>query len=102
MSKKYYYFSIRRMQLMHFDIRRIQLVVSCKEPRIKVKFLKAGFPRNVIETLLIPFNNVDGEIIITRWFFDKRKTVVINLPFSNKNENSSKKVMRKVRVFYKW
>ena len=52
MSKKYYYFSIRRMQLMHFDIRRIQLVVSCKEPRIKVKFLKAGFPRNVIENTI--------------------------------------------------
>ena len=52
--------------------------------RIKAKFLNAGFPHKVIESTI-------EELMIPRWLFDERKTIVINLPFSNKNEHFSKK-----------
>ena len=58
--------------------------------RIKAKFLKAGFPHKVIENTINNFNNVDEELMIPRWLFDERKTIAINLPFSNKNEHFSK------------
>ena len=64
--------------------------------RIKVKFLNAGFPHKVIESTITYFNNVDEEPMIPRWLFDERKTIAINLPFSNKNEHFSK-VLREVR-----
>ena len=52
--------------------------------RIKAKFLNAGFPHKVIESTINNFNNVDEELMIPRWLFDERKTIAINLPFSNK------------------
>ena len=55
--------------------------------RIKTKFLNAGFPYKVIENTINNFNNVDEELMIPRWLFDERKTIKINLPFSNKNEH---------------
>ena len=69
--------------------------------RIKAKFLKAGFPHKVIENTINNFNNVDNELKIPRWLFDERKTIAINLPFSNKNEHFSKKFCQKL-VLYKW
>ena len=50
--------------------------------RIEAKFLEAGFPHKV--------NNVDEEFVIPRWLLDERKTIAINLSFSNKNEHFSK------------
>ena len=41
--------------------------------RIKAKFLNAGFPHKVIERTINNFNNVDEELIITRWLFDEEK-----------------------------
>ena len=55
--------------------------------RTKTKFLNAGFPHKVIENAINNFNNVDEELMIPRWLFDERKTIAINLPFSNKNEH---------------
>ena len=67
--------------------------------RIKAKVFKAGFPHKVIENTINNFNNVDEELVIPRWFFNERKTVMINLPFSNKNGHFSKKFCKKL-VFY--
>ena len=55
--------------------------------RIKAKFLKAGFPRKVIGNTINNLKNVDEEVMIPRCFFDERKAVAINWPFSNKNEH---------------
>ena len=70
--------------------------------RIKAKLFKAGFPHKVIENTINNFNNIDVELMIPRWLFDERKTFAINLSFSNKNKHFSKKVLREVRVLYKW
>ena len=64
--------------------------------RIKAKFLNAGFPHKVIESTINNFNNVDEELMIPRWLFDERKTIAINLPFSNKNKHFSKKFWEKL------
>ena len=37
--------------------------------------------------------------MIPRWFFDERKTVVINLPFSNKNEHFSRTFCKKLEFY---
>ena len=57
--------------------------------------MKARFPHKVIENTVNNFNNVDEEFMIPRWLFDERKTVLINLPFSNKNEHFSEKFCEK-------
>ena len=62
--------------------------------RIKAKFSKAGFPKKDIENTINNFNNVDKELMMPRWLFDERKTIQINLSFSNKNEHFSKKFAR--------
>ena len=67
--------------------------------RIKAKFLNAGFARKVIESTINNFNNVDEELMIPRWLFDERKTIAINLPFSNKNEHFSKKFCEKLEFY---
>ena len=67
--------------------------------RIKAKFSKAGFPHKIIENTINNFNNVDEELMIPRWLFDERKTIAINLPFSNKNEYFSKKFCEKLEFY---
>ena len=37
--------------------------------------------------------------MIPRWFFDERKTIAINLPFSNKNERFSKKFCENLEFY---
>ena len=39
------------------------------------------------------------KLMILRWFFNERKIVVINLPFSNKNEDFSKKLFEKLDYY---
>ena len=58
--------------------------------RIKAKFLKAGFPHKFIENTINNFDNIDEELMIPRLLFDERKTVVVSLLFSNKNEHFPK------------
>ena len=68
-------------------------------PRIRAKFLKASFPPKVIENTINNFNNIDKELMIPRWLFDERKPIVINLPFSSKNEHFSKKFCEKLEFY---
>ena len=37
--------------------------------------------------------------MIPRWLFDKRETVAINLPFSNKNEHFWKKFCEELKFY---
>ena len=67
--------------------------------RIKAKFLNAGFPHKVIESTIYNFTDVDEELVIPRWLFDKRKTIAINLAFLNKNEHFSKKFCEKLEFY---
>ena len=79
--------------------RKISSNFQLETARIKAKFSKAGFPHKVIENTINNFNNVDEELVIPRWFFDERKTIAINLPFSNKNEHFSKKFCEKLEFY---
>ena len=63
--------------------------------------MKDGFPHKVIENTINNFNNVDKELMIPGWLFDERKTVAINLHFSNKNEQLELELEPEVRVLYK-
>ena len=74
--------------------RKISSNFQLKTARIKAKFSKAGFPHKVIENTINNFNNVDEELMIPRRLFDERKTIAINLLFSNKNEYFSKSFAR--------
>ena len=65
--------------------KKISSNFQSKIARIKAKFLNAGFPYKVIESTINNFNNADEELMIPKWLFDERKTIVNNLPFSNKN-----------------
>ena len=79
--------------------RKISSNFQLETARIKAKFSKAGFPHKVIENTINNFNNVDKEFMIPRWLFDKRKTIAINLPFSNKNEHFSKTFCEKLEFY---
>ena len=79
--------------------RKISSNFRLEVARIKAKFSKAGFPHKVIENTINNFNNVDEELMIPRWLFDERKTIAINLPFSNKNEHFSKKFCEKLEFY---
>ena len=83
-----------------FDTRKIQLMVSSTEPRKIPQIsnqrqleLKQSFWKLVFHTIN-NVNNVDKELLIPWWLFDERKTVAINLPFSEKNEHFSKNFAR--------
>ena len=79
--------------------RKISSNFQLETARIKAKLSKAGFPHKVIENTINNFNNVDEELMIPRWLFDERKTIAINLPFSNKNEHFSKKFCEKLDFY---
>ena len=67
--------------------------------RTESKFLKAGFPHKVIGNTINNFSNVDKELMIRKLLFDERKTISINLPFSNRSEHFSKKFCDKLEVY---
>ena len=79
--------------------RKISSNFQLETVRIKAKFSNAGFPHKIIENTINNFNNVDEELMIPRWLFDERKTIAINLPFSNKNEHFSKKFCEKLEFY---
>ena len=79
--------------------RKISSNFQFETARIKAKFSKAGFPHKVIENTINNFNNVDEELMIPRWIFDERKAIAINLPFSNKNKQFSKKFCEKLEFY---
>ena len=53
----------------------------------------------VTENTINNFHSVDKELMMPKWLFDERKTVEINLPFSNKNEYFSKKFCKKLEFY---
>ena len=53
----------------------------------------------VTENTINNFHSVDEELMMPKWLFDERKTVEINLPFSNKNEYFSKKFCKKLEFY---
>ena len=53
----------------------------------------------VTENTINNFHSVDEELMMAKWLFDERKTVEINLPFSNKNEYFSKKFCKKLEFY---
>ena len=64
--------------------------------------MKFGFPHKIIENTINNFNNVAKELMIPRWLFGQIKTVVIDLPFSNKSEHFSKKLCEKLEFYANW
>ena len=66
--------------------------------RIKGNFLKAGSPHRVIKNTINKFNNGDKKLITPKWYFEERKAVAMNLPFSNKNEHFENDGLEEVKV----
>ena len=58
--------------------RKIASSFQSETARTKAKFLKAVFLGNFIVKAINNFNNADEELVIPKWFFNERKTVVIN------------------------
>ena len=79
--------------------RKISSNFESETVRTKAKLLKAVSAHNIIENTINNFSNVDEEYMILRWLLDERKTVAINLPFSNKTEHFSKKFCEKLESF---
>ena len=67
--------------------------------RIKTKFLHAGYPVNFINDTFFRFNEEKEELLITKWFFDETKLVVIRLPFASRNERFSERFISKLQTF---
>ena len=91
-----------RKKAVNGELHRAKKISSnfqSERARIKAKFLNAGFPHKVIESTINIFNNVDEELMIPKWLFDERKTIAINLPFSNKNEHFSKIFFEKLEFY---
>ena len=57
--------------------RKIASNFQSEAARIKAKILKTAFAHKVIENTINNFNNVYEELLIPRWLFGERKTVVI-------------------------
>ena len=55
--------------------------------RIKIKYLQARFPINVINDVICRFNQEQDNVLIRQWLFGKRKECLITLPFAPANEN---------------
>ena len=66
---------------------------------VKGKVLKASLPRKVIESTINNFNNAGEELMIPRYVFCDRKTIVINLPLWNENQHFSKKFCKKLEYY---
>ena len=52
----------------------------------------------VIKNTINKFNNGDKKRITPKWYFEERKAVAMNLPFSNKNEHFENDGLEEVKV----
>ena len=57
--------------------------------RIKKKFLHAGYPVKFISDTFFIFNTEREELLIPKWLFDEKKSVVVRLPFTPNIEKFS-------------
>ena len=79
----------------------MQLIASCKEPRKFPQILNQRQPElkyRVIKNTINKFNNGDKKLITPKWYFEERKAVAMNLPFSNKNEHFENDGLEEVKV----
>ena len=87
-----------KKNLINGELRRtkkIALNFQSETARVKTKFLKVGFPRKVVENTITNFKNAGEELMILRWFFDERITVVMKI------EKFIKNLLQKFRLSYK-
>ena len=71
------------------------MVLNFKVKRITKKFLSAGFPKNFFRNTIEYFNKGKTNYIIPKWLFDKRKLIILRLPFSESNEKFTKSLIQK-------
>ena len=81
------------------ELRKFRQIFNQRQLELKQSFRTLVFHIRSLKTLSIISNNVDEELMITRWLFDEKKTIAINLPFSNKNEHFSKKFCGKLEFY---
>ena len=61
--------------------KRIALDFDKEIETIKSKYVNTGYRKYVIENTIKNFNTKNVELIIPPWLFNKRKRVIIRLPF---------------------
>ena len=54
--------------------------------KIKIQYLQAVLPVNVINDVIRIFNQVIDEVLTPQWLLDKRAECLIRLPFDPANE----------------
>ena len=67
--------------------------------RIRLKFIKAGYPFKFIESVIRNFQYDDDEIIIPQWLFQEKKEVYVRIPFCQKNEKYVYRFIKKLESF---
>ena len=92
-------FKVKLFVSIHIFRTMLQVKSSFKTRYITIKFKKVVFHIRSLKNTINNFINVDEELMIPRWLFDERKTVVINLPFSNKNEHFPKTFCEKLESY---
>ena len=67
--------------------------------RIKIKYLQAGFPIDIMNDVFRTFNQEKDEVLTPQWLFDDRKDCLIRLSFAPANEKFVKSFINKLEIF---
>ena len=79
---------------------KISSSFNAEVDRIRHKFLKVGFPKRFIESVIKDFQgNTDDELLIPEWLFDERIVKTLRLPYCLSNESLCKPFMDRLQNF---
>ena len=67
--------------------------------RIKTKFQNAAYPKHFIASAIKEFNTPADTETIPPWLFEDRQTILIRLPYCEKNEQEAYKFTDKLSIF---
>ena len=67
--------------------------------QIKTKFQNAAYPKHFIASAIKEFNTPEDTDTIPPWLFEDRQTILIRLPYCEKNEQEAYKFTDKLSVF---
>ena len=87
---------------------RISMDFESEKHKIRDKFIYAGYPSRFTESVITQFEfkinqpTDDNELLIPENFFaERKKFMLIELPFCAKNEDMSKRFLEKLHIFTK-
>ena len=72
---------------------------SNEATKIKIKYLRAGFPIHIISDVFRRFNQEKDEVLIPQWLFVHRKECLIRVQFAPANEKFLKPFINRLEIF---